>query len=354
MLTVVLLNLKHLELDFLSFFIIIFCFYCLLSILWGAKIKVVAQIVLPFIVYFSTTLFVKNKEDIGLLLLMLCISYAIPIFGSFIEIIRGQSLSHTEWLTGIGRYSGLFKKIHMMATVLFFFSVIFYLRTVILSLTKRYYKYILIIMLLISLYCIYKTYTRTTFIGLFLFWAFSLFGLNKKYFLIFIVISIIVIIFNFPVFQQIFFKTKDFQVQTASSGRSYIWDHNIKLFFRYNITEKLLGRGLGVGSVTVIGGEDDVWSSHNDYLHLLMHTGVIGLSLYVMIHIAIIQKLFVWKTETKIKYFYLGFFISIIFMNFVNGIITYQLSTAQLFWLIIGFLGVFGSHKSNEVVSLKN
>lgn len=341
LLIVVLLNLKHLELDFVSLTIILFCIYCIFSILWGSKIRVVLQILLPFVVYFTTRLFAKIQDDLSLLLSILIISFIIPIFGSFYEILRGVTVSQIDFITGIKRYSGLFSSIHIMAAACFFFSAIYYLKAIILSVKNRYINYALVLMLLISFYCIFKSYARSILLGFFILWSISLFGLNKKLFVIFLIIALITIFLNLEFLQQLFFKTNEIQIQTASSGRSYIWEHNIKLFFRYSFAEKILGRGIGVGAANVLGTEEEIWSSHNDYLHLLMHTGAMGLFLYLMIHFAIIKSVFYGNIQKTIKYFYIGFIASIIFMNFATGVITYSLSTSQLFWMIIGFMSVF-------------
>jgi len=50
--------------------------------------------------------------------------------------------------------------------------------------------------------------------------------------------------------------------------------------------------------------------------------------------------------EKKIKYFYIGLISSIIFMNFASGIITFNLPTAQLFWMIMGFYYIISPEKS--------
>ena len=141
--------------------------------------------------------------------------------------------------------------------------------------------------------------------------------------------------------QQIFFKTKQVEeadINTASSGRAFLWEHNIGLFLNaYRFDEKFLGRGIGSGTKGVIGKEDEIWSSHNDYLHLLMHSGGIGLFLYLLIHVAILKDILFGKIEKRLKYFYLGLIFSIMFINFASGIITYQLTTAQLFWMVMGY-----------------
>ena len=337
-------NIKTWKLDFVSIIIIFFCFYCVFSIFWGSKLKPVSQIILPFVIFFSIRLFIKDQNQISFLLLIIIIAYLIPLFGSFFQILQGtSSLVHVESITGIERYSGLYAGIRPMANAMFFFSVFFYLKYILFRPEGRYIRYVLIIMLLISFYCVFKTYSRSIFLGLFIFWAIVLLGFDKKkYFLIFIILVLSVGLLYQAEIRQIYFKTQEFDVKTASSGRSFVWEHNIKLFINaYSFDEKFLGRGLGVVTDGVIGKEWEVWSSHNDYLHLLMQLGGIGLFLYLLIHLAILKEVLYGNIEKKIKYFYIGLISSIIFMNFASGIITFNLPTAQLFWMIMGFYYTF-------------
>jgi len=305
-------NIKNWKLDFVSVAIIFFCFYSVLRIFWGSKFRTVFQIILPFAVFFSIRLFIKdqNQDQISFLLSIIVIAYLIPLFGSFYQIFQGTSNRiMVETLTGIERHSGLFEGIRPLANAMFFFSVFFYLKYILFRPEGRYIRYALILMLLISVYCAFKTYSRSIYIGLFIFWAFALLGLNKKHFFIFLFLSIFFGALYQANLQQIFYKTEEFDVKTASSGRSFVWEHNISLFINsYSFDEKFLGRGLGVvtpdGSV---GKEWEIWSSHNDYLHLLMQLGGIGMFLYLLIHVAILREVIYGNIEKKIKYFYIGY-----------------------------------------------
>jgi O-antigen ligase len=343
-------NIKNWKLDFISLTMLYFCFYCGFSILWGSKIRTVTQIILPFAVFFSIRLFIKNPDQIRFLLSVVIIAYLIPIFGSFYQILQGTTISHVESLTGIERHAGLFQSIRPMASAMFFFSVFFCLKFIMFRPGNRYFRYFLVFMLLISFFCVFKSYTRSILLGLFIFWGIVLIGFNKKYFLIFLFLTLISGLLYPSTLQQIFFKTEEFEINTASSGRAFLWEHNIRLFKTYSLDEKFLGRGLGVVTKGVIGKENEIWSSHNDYLHLLMQGGGVGLFLYLLIHMAILKEVFFSHIEKKLKYFYLGFIFSIIFMNFASGIITYQLPTAQFFWMVMGFYYIFAiNHKTTTI-----
>lgn len=346
-------NFKNLKLNIVQLTMILFCSYCFLSIFWGSNIKIIFQLTLPFVIFFSIRLFVTNQKQVNFLLSVIIIAYMIPLFGSLYQILKGNVYT-VEYLTGFERHAGIFKNIHSLAGTMFFFSVFFYLKYLIFPPNRRYIRYALIFMLIVSFYCIFKTYARTAFLGLFIFWTITLIGSNtKKPFLIFIVITVSVVFLNQSNLRQIFFKSENVEkidVNTASSGRVMIWQHNIWLFKTdYGLDEKMLGRGLGSGTKGVVGKETEIWSSHNDYLHLLMHLGIVGVFLYLLIYLAILRDIISKKIEKKIKYLYLSILFSLLVMNFVNGITTYQLPAAHLFWTIMGFYYVISNQRCPNI-----
>jgi O-antigen ligase len=203
---------------------------------------------------------------------------------------------------------------------------------------------------MISFFCLFKTYSRITYIGFFVFWAISLWGYNKKYFYLVLTLSMFMVIVYLSTFQIIFFKTQEFDVDVASSGRFFLWEHNINYFLASSFDRKLLGNGLGALSPGVIGSDfafashqnsPKILPSHNDFLQLLMSLGIFGLFAYVLIFAALLKDVYMSGIDKNKKYFYYGIIFSIILLNFGSGITVYQVGFSQLFWMVMGFLYVF-------------
>lgn len=346
------LNFKKINLDLISISILFFCYYCFISIAWGSQIRTVLQVTLPFILYFAVRVMVNESKQIKLILTVLIISYCLPIVGSAFQIIQGSSIGHVEYITGIERHLGMYMKIHALSYAMFFFSVLFYMYVVVNQLKNKQIKWILLVLLIVSFFCLFKSYARSAYIGLVLFWVVSLWGFNKKYFYFVLTFSLIVGSLYLTSLEQIFFKTKEFDINVATSGRIYIWEHNINLFLDSDIDSKLIGHGLGVGTTKVVGSANEIWSSHNDFLHALMGLGSIGLVLYILIYLILLKDIYFSNLEKRTKYFYYGTILSVIAMNFGSGVTLFQVGISQQFWMVIGLFYVYRdfstSYKTNS------
>jgi O-antigen ligase len=215
------------------------------------------------------------------------------------------------------------------------------MQVVINQLKNSQIKWALLFLLIISFFCIFKTYARSAYIGLIIFWAISLWGYNKKYFSIVLILSLIIGLLYLTNLEQIFFKTPEFDVNVATSGRIFIWEHNINFFLESSFDRKLMGHGLGVVASSVIGERHEIWSSHNDYLHVLMALGSIGLVLYFIINLALLKDIYLSSIDKPTKFFYYGIILSMIAMNFASGVNLYQFGISQQFWMVMGFFYVF-------------
>ena len=100
-----------------------------------------------------------------------------------------------------------------------------------------------------------------------------MYGIKKKYFIMFLALLLLLgSVFSSQI-SNIFIKTKgEADLRTATSGRTELWDNYFDAFLNSNIPEKLLGKGIG-------------WKLpgpgfHNDWLRILVQTGIIGVFLF--------------------------------------------------------------------------
>ncbi|MBU0995216.1 MAG: O-antigen ligase family protein [Proteobacteria bacterium] len=350
----IVLNLRKIKFDFISLSILLFCSYCFISILWGSHVRSIAQVTLPFVLFFAIRVMVNEPKQIKLLLSVLLIAYCFPLFGSLYKIIQGFNVLDVDPITGIERFAGMFKRIHVFSQAMFFISIFFYIQVNINQLRNRQIKRTLLFLLIISFFCLLKTYVRSTSLGLFLFWAIALCGYNKKYFFILLISSLIIVVIYIGTIQQIFLKSQEMDLNVASSGRLTLWEHNISLFLESSFENKLLGHGAGVGSTGVFGSDNEIWVSHNDYLQLLMALGGVGLVAYLLIFFVLLKDVYMSSMDGSIKYFYYAVIFSITFINFTDGITLYQVGSSQQFWFVMGFLYVFKDFNATSSINLKN
>jgi len=201
----------------------------------------------------------------------------------------------------------------------------------------------MIVLLIGSLFCALKTYTRTVFIGAILFWLVYFWFWKKKYCFLIVIFAAMFSILESQnvtkiVLQQNVKPGGSINANAASSGRFFLWEHNMDLFLKMPFTTKILGVGLG-NDLKIAPGTNSMWAgSHNDYLSLLITTGVIGLTLYLLIYSILFISIMRSPLQIRIRMFFLGVLFAVIVMNFISNSYIVRFQMAQLFWFLIGLM----------------
>ena len=335
LLVILLANLRQIPLDRASLLGIYFCTYCLASLFWGSYIQWVARVILPFVVFLSVRTFVNDQKQINALLISLCIAYIIPILLSTNDIILSKNIDRVEYLSGVTRFSGVFHGSHILAYAMIIFSFLYCLLSERSILKSNLSKIAVTLLLVLSIFCLYKSYTRTAYIGFLVFWTVYLFSAKSKIRTI-IFISTFVLILISANFQEVFWKSeKIHNLNTASSGRIELWVYNLNLFQKSYFYEKLLGHGIG-NVVGLANNSSIVGSSHNDYLELLMAGGVIGLLLYLVLLLNLLWDIICSQINKRSKFLFGGILASIAVMNLLSNASIFRIENAQYFWFFMG------------------
>jgi O-antigen ligase len=340
LLVILLLSFSSIKLNAAGALILVFSFYTIISIAWGSELGSIPRMILPFICYFAGRMFAENYRDGHLVVKAIIVGYLVPVIISAILMLFKQSASHVVYGSGMLRQYGAFEGYHMAAHNMVFFSFFYALFLTYRKSTKRIFQYLVHSAFALSIYIIWSTYVRSGMLGFLSFWMFYLFSWRKRYF---IAVLIILLTFGFwqsATVQSIFWKAdthdRERNLDTASSGRITIWRHNLEFFSKSPFYTKLLGSGLGAESKTTIGGQDEIWSSHNDYISLVMILGIIGLLSYGAIFFALIIDIirFQYHKQTQI------IFISIVLTFAVTSMVTngyvFRFELSQMFWLLMG------------------
>jgi|GEM_PF-2263101 len=120
----------------------------------------------------------------------------------------------------------------------------------------------------------------------------------------------------------------------SSVSRLFIWEGAVRHFMSAHLWHKLTGVGLGayptiVYDFVIWGGKRFISGAHNNYLHALLETGVIGLLLYIVLFVRIMLSLY--RRRHKSVLAYAGFYLTIVLL--VSSL------TQETFW----FQAAFGS-----------
>lgn len=339
-----LINLRNIRLPLIAYCMLLYVFYCLLSIAWGSEYRDIVRAIIPFLPFFLVVAAVREPSQVKLLLGALTLGYLLPIIGSTFLILIGKS---DTMVTGsmLERQAGLSSGVHTTGHLMLFFSFLFALYQIVVKDKKLLHQVVMVVLLLGSLFCMYKTYTRTTMLGGLLFWSSYIWFVRRRWFLPFIALLLVVGLLKSGDVQSMVmqkgYHKQQVDLNSASSGREWLWKHNLKLFSELPFESQLLGVGLGKEAKPVPGRINMMWAgSHNDYLSLLVTVGVIGLSLYLLMYGVLILELLLSRWGHDLRFFMLSVIGSVLIMNLVSNSYIVRTQMAQLFWFLIGLLYV--------------
>ena len=334
-------RLKQIKLDLLTLFIFTFVLYCMESIIWGSEIRKAAKTILPFIVFFSIRTIITDVKQLRVLLIFLVIGFLIPIALSTYNIVLGKSIQMIEWHNKMPRFAGVFTGVHVLSYSMLFFSFLYCILKRVYKLENIFNRIVIAVLVILSAYCLYKSLTRTVMIGFILFWLIYLWGIDKKTFFVAVLLLAVVGVAFSEHIHSIVFKTNEFDLNIATSGRVSLFSNNINLFLESSLTDKLFGHGLG---------REQKFLYHNDYIALLLEIGIIGLSLYFILLIYLFRDVFLCK-DKKTKYLFSGILISIFLMNFGSNAVVFRFELSQYFWMIMGIFYIIKNDEKYKILS---
>jgi hypothetical protein len=333
----IILRIRELKLDLITVFIFLFMSYCVASVTWGSsQIKELVKLLLPYSAFFILRIIKIDKKYINLTVNSFIFGYILPILGSTFLILIGSSIANVDYYSGVERSTGMWTKIHPFAHSMLFFSFLYGASFAYGFPNNKYLRWAFHLTFILSIYCLLKSYTRTTYIGFLIFWSIFLLNFNKKIFLIFCFIFVIFAGLNYDRIENIFWKTEDYSINQASSGRVDVWKHNLNFFNNSNFERKILGNGIGSETDTYNKDKNIILSSHNDYISLLMTLGLFGFFLYSLIYLVLIYDILNANVPKHIKYLYLSITLSVCIMSLLSNGYLYRFDVSQSFWLLIG------------------
>lgn len=344
-LVAILSNAKFIKVNLIFISVTMFIFYCILSALWGSEYKDIARKITPFLLIFLVASSVKSEAQIKVLLIAIVIGYIYPILGSMYAIILDIDKGYLVYHTGDIRSIGIFLNTHSLGHSMLFFIFIYYLLRFYYTIISKFFRVMLDLLFICSLYCFYKAGTRTTYVGFLIFLSIILWRNHKIYLLLFLTMLIIVVIFRYDKISSVIWQTSDIRRQSldsASSGRLSIWRHDINTYIDFSIDKKLLGSGLGSENSPFLLKKEPIISAHNDYLSLLLTLGVVGFLSYVFIYCVLFTDIFFFKSNVLIRTYAMGTFLSVVVMN---GLSNSYISRVELAQGIFFIYGVFYCYK---------
>jgi putative inorganic carbon (HCO3(-)) transporter len=291
---------------------------------------------LSFIVLFILVVdTLRSERDIKKMVKVLVLSSFVPLFVGLFQIYSHftlylSSLEPFFRVKSTLTHPNAYAFYLVMITVL---SVSLFLQER--SEAKKIFLFGLISFLVLSLVF---TYTRGAWIGLVIA-IFAMGVLKKRKLLIFAPLSLYGLVLIFPLIFQRFesLLNPDTFIYTSLAWRLRLWGASIPYFFSHPVF------GNGLGTFQFIGYQIDDWfaAAHNDYLRMLVETGLVGFAGYIILVLCML-KLSIKTHKEAIdpfqKYIALGFLCFLIaygVMSFADNLFNHG-GIQWYFWAYAG------------------
>jgi len=333
-------NIKNIKLSAIDLLIILLCFYSAFRISLGADVKEEIRIILPFIVFYATTCLIENKKQIEILLGCLILGFSIFICANTITIgVFNQGIDMEIYQIGLVRYGGLTFGSHSLAHSMFIFIVTYYFFKELFPVNNKWIKGLLLLLMIMALYCIYKASTRTVFVGLTVFIGLYYFFKSKKLFILIVLAVLCVGIINK---EKVIARFWDVQqaamsqnLSGAGSGRIGIWSQSLSYYGGLSFEEKMVGSNIRP-TEDLTKKKFFIHNTHNDYIGLLLTYGIIGLLIYLAILGLCLKAAIMFKDDKILKHLFLSFFFAVAIMNGLSNSYLTRVDMGQFFWLFVG------------------
>ncbi len=327
---------------FLSISIISF----LVSIDYMSSIREVVRFLSIFSFFILGSILINSASNLTKILKAILISALIPsLIGIYHIIYSGSIFADQE-----GRLAATFAHPNMLAFYLFFVIAIA-LFIFLYGFKKNILSYFYAFLGLLFFVPLVATYTRGAWLALILFLiVIGVFKFRKI-----LIISILFFILIYASVSSLQSRVNNsFEVNDYDSSIS--WRLELyKDLWKYSQDRPWLGYGLDNASLVIAANRDPHLGSiepHNDYLKVLLETGYIGLSIYLIFLITLILELFKkHKLDQPIRIKYFNFFlIAIVISLSVTSLGDNILNDTALqwsLWLVLGAFLSLNNHTNN-------
>lgn len=235
--------------------------------------------ILYFLLSFRSTKTI-NKNSIVLICTMMLVQFPVILF------------QYAFWYAGVEG-----NDIHQLGTMPRHHSVIAMVAVTVIPLVLSYFKaqltlfkkILLILAVFLLLYLVFLSETRSLMLGIALAIAFyTVFSVrfSKQTLLYGVALAIFCVIFWYlPVTQKLiaetFTTTESSGIDSSSYSRLFIWKGAWESIVKASLPQKIFGQGIGLYRTieydfVIWGGGRSATGAHNNFLHVLVETGILG------------------------------------------------------------------------------
>lgn len=349
------LNLSVVDIVILGF--VGWCIAIYFIYMGDSHVNVLAKFIIPPLTYMVAKSAIPDRTSYQTTLLLLVVGFAIPLLASSVSILAGGGLERVNYWTGIARYQGVYYGAHDMSHNAAFLIMVVWLylllrrdSAVALRQVGTLSRTFLFLLVGAAVYLIYMGRVRTTLLGLF-FFAAVLLALYYKRLWVIVVATVFVgasAVLSEDV-QRKFFpegiqaeKTADFDVMSYGSNRPAIWKRQMAEFLDLPLDRQLAGIGIGNTLAEQTGQYDYILEkdTHNDFLRVMVHTGLVGFALFVALQVLLLKR--VLTIDCSAKWAFLALFGAVTIMNLASNSYVSRFGLAQMFYLLMAYVELPG------------
>ena len=338
--------------------VMMYVFWCVgiyIAYIDRSHIQDLLKFTIPLLTYIVVRNTIKSPQQYLKLIWVMIVAYSVPIVLSAIFVLLHKGVYVQNYWTGLYRYTGTFPNPHDFGHSM---ALYFYICAIYVTLLKVKFnisvstakKYFMLAVGIFALFCLYKSYVRTAFVGLVIFTFIYFYFYNKKVLIVGGGVLVLAVVASWSVWTLIFHDVVDVakgdrDADRIASGRPFIWKHNLDEFSKLTFDRKLAGVGLGNRSnVLTTHGKENFWNSHNDYLEIMIQTGIIGLLIFVLLQLLIIRAIF--RLPKQERNVFLAFYFAVFCMNFASNSYIDRFGLAQTFYMLLAYIEI----RNNETV----
>lgn len=320
-----------------------------------ASFRETAKLIIPLLMYTIGKNVMQTKAQYLQVLRVMILGFVVPVLASAALTALGKGIEFTNYWTGAPRYEGVYAGGHSLGHNMTFFLMLVVLYVALFPRRNAEprlgpgVKGFLAVLALAAAYCLAMTRVRTAILGLAIFAAIVLWRFNKNLLLlggvaglaVFLVLKPIVLPFLFP--DLVMIEKGRGDMSDLGSGRPELWSSNLSVFASLPFDQQIAGAGIGSNKrgLTADGGPVD---SHNDYLDVLVQTGVVGLALFLAVQLLLFAA--ISKIAGKERYVLIGIWTAVLVMNFVSNSYVSRFGLAQMYYLLLAYVELPGAQRA--------
>lgn len=338
----------------------IWCITSYLIYLEYGNLREVARLLIPLFTYVVAKNVLQGEASFRRMLRFMLWGFALPIIVTSILILLKKGveqigeLSAVNYWTGTVRYEGIYFGAHTLAHNMTFYLMILAMYMTLVraspergSLPRTEVAGLLLVAGL-AVYSLLMSQVRTAFVGIIVFGGAYFYFRSRKLFFAVAATGTVAAILSAPILIPVLFpdvvqiQRGEADIDELGSGRLRIWSGNLEYFVRLPIDRQIAGVGLGNNEANPIGLD-----SHNDYLNLLLQTGVVGFILFAAIQVLLLRAIL--QLPRKDRNVFLALFIAVALMNLLSNSYISRFGLGQMFYMIMAYVELRRRPEAREI-----